>query len=81
MKERADRREIRRLLDFLTPAARVQFLSWACTQARGPLGVRVTSHTGTAGETYADLVTLGVLYGVDLDAVAVRLERVVRKGT
>lgn len=75
-----DRREIWRLLEKLTPAGRVRFLTWGCRQLKGKGDVRVTSHTGKVGEAYHDLIALAVVYGLDLHAAACELERRVRRG-
>lgn len=77
-----DRREIWKLLDRLTPASRVDFLKWCCRRviAQGsPLGVQVTTHSGTTNETYYDLCCLEYQYRLNLMVACDELVRRVRE--
>lgn len=75
-----DRRELWRLLDRLKAVDRIRFVEWCCKQVRGKGKLGVTHHSGKTGEAYADLIHLEVVFGLDLNAAACRLERFVRKG-
>lgn len=77
--------EVRRHLWFgvkrLTPSGRVRFLARLCRLAPGAVGpVRVTTHTGTARETYEDVLMLSFQHGLTLGQACEELERVLRRG-
>lgn len=74
-----DRREIWRLLEKLNQFQRIRFVQRCCGGVKGKGAVGVTSHSGTVGEAYRDLMMLAVVFGADLHAVALDLVKVVRK--
>jgi hypothetical protein len=79
-----DRREVHQLLERLSPAARVEFLAWACRQCTLPnsrIHPQVSRRTvGTALEVYFDLWILAVDYHLDMQAVVNELAERVRTG-
>lgn len=77
--EKDDRREIWRLLEKLDQFQRIRFIQHCCGTIKGKGNVGVTSHSGTVGEAYRDLMMLSVVLGADLHAMALDLVKVVRK--
>lgn len=77
--DRGERKELWQLLERLDALARLEFLEWCCRQVRGPIGVRVTTPPVNLHETYADLVHLQLVYGLNLDQARAELEQRVRR--
>lgn len=75
----ADRRDLRRMLDALTPRRRVEWLKWCCRQvSTGGVDIRVIETDGTAADVWNGAISLIVGSGLRIRTAGDRLSEMVQ---
>lgn len=75
-----EQRELRRLLDRLTPAKRIAWLRWCCRQVSQPgfAGTKVMESDGSTEAVLWDALSLKVMFGLSLERMGTELVQRVR---
>ncbi len=78
--ERDDRREIRRMLELLPVARRLEWLRWCCEQVSvAGVTTYVESSSGTVNSVFGDAMTLAFGSGLTVRRAGDRLHDMVRR--